>query len=105
MNFIFKIKDKSGKDIHLSAERWKHIKNHPHMDENKLEDIKATIQNPMAIRYNEDDEEVRCFYREYKNMLPSEKYLLVSVKYLNGNGFVITSFFTNKITGLKWETK
>ena len=35
-------------------------------------------------------------------MDPSERYLLVSVKYLNGEGFVITSFFTNKITGAKW---
>lgn len=34
-----------------------------------------------------------------------ERYLLVAVKYLNGEGFVITSFFTNKVTGLKWKKK
>ena len=102
---IFKIKDKSGKEIHLSKERWKHIKKHPHMDENRLEDIKNAIQNPLTIRFNEEDEEVRYFYREHKNMPSFEKYLLVSVKYLNGTGFVITSFFTNKRTGSKWEMK
>ncbi len=105
MDFIFGIKDKSGREVHLSFERWKHIKNHPHMDESKIEYIKVTIQNPITIRYNEDDKEVRYFYREYKNMLLSERYLLVSVKYLNGTGFVITSFFTNGITGSKWKTK
>ncbi len=34
-----------------------------------------------------------------------ERYLLVAVKYLNGEGFVITSFFTNKITGLRWKIR
>ncbi len=105
MDFIFTIRDKSRKEIHLSEERWKHIKKHPHMDEHMSEDIKVTIKNPMTIRYNEEDDKVRYFYREYKNMPLFERYLLVSVKYLNGKGFVITSFFTNKITGSKWETK
>jgi len=105
MDFVFTIRDKSGKNIHLSKERWKHIKNHPHMDENMLEEIKVTIQNPMTIRYNEEDSEVRYFYKEYKNMPSLERYLLVSVKYLNGTGFIITLFFTNKIIGSKWETK
>lgn len=105
MGFIFMIKDKSEKEIYLSIERWRHIKKHPHMDENRLEDIKATIQKPMTVRYNQEDKEVRYFYREYKNMSSFERYLLVSVKYLNGTGFIITSFFTNKITGSKWEIK
>ena len=105
MDLIFKIKDKSGRDIRLSKERWKHIKKHPRMDENRIEDVKKTIQNPITIRYNEKDDEVRYFYREYKDMPSFGRYLLVSVKYLNGTGFVITSFFTNKITGSKWETK
>lgn len=105
MNLIFKIKDKLGREIHLSEERWKHIKKHPHMDENRLEDIKIAIQNPFTVRYSEEDEEVRYFYREYNDMEKSERYLIVSIKYLNGAGFVITSFFTNKITGSKWEKK
>ena len=102
MELIFRIKDKSGREIHLSKERWKHIKKHPHMDENKLEDIKNAIRNPLTVRYND---EVKYFYREHKEMSSFEKYILVSVKYLNGTGFVITSFFTNKITGSKWRMK
>ena len=105
MNLIFKIKDNYGREIYLSKERWKHVKKHPYIDENLLEEVKKTIQNPTAIRYNEEDEEVRYFYREHKNNSQFERYLLVSVKYLNGTGFVITSFFTNKITGSKWQTK
>lgn len=102
MVFIFEIKDKSGKEVHLSRERYKHIQKHPYMDDS-IEKIKMTLKNPTTIRYNDEDENVRYFYKEFKEMLPEERYLLVSVKYLNGDGFVITSFFTNKITGLKWE--
>lgn len=103
METIFEIKDKTGRNIYLSKERWKHILKHPFMH-NQIENIKATIKNPMIIRYYEEDEKVRYFYKEFKNRDPSERYLLVSVKYLNESGFIITSFFTNKITGLKWKT-
>lgn len=70
----------------------------------QMENIQITIKHPNSIRYFEDDENVRYFYKEFKHRAPSERYLLVSVKYLNGEGFIITSFFTNKITGLKWTT-
>ena len=75
---------------------------HPHMYD-QIENIKITIQNPATIRYYEDDENAMHFYKEFKNKNIKERYLLVSVKYLNGKGFIITSFFTNKITGLKWK--
>ena len=71
---------------------------------NHLESIQLTLQKPATIRYDED-ESVLYFYREFKENESREKYLLVAVKYLNGDGFIITSFFTNKITGLKWKTK
>ena len=105
MNYIFEIKDKTGKRIHLSIERWKHILKHPNMDENQLEIIKDTILNPMTMRYFEEDENVKYYYKHFKNNSSEERYLLVSVKYLNGEGFIITSFFTDKITGLKWQMK
>ena len=105
MVFVFEIKDKTDRIIHLSKERLKHILRHPHMDENQLEIIKDTIINPMTIRYFEEDEYVRYFYKHFKNNPSEERYLLVSVKYLNGEGFIITSFFTDKITGIKWQMK
>ena len=104
MNIIFEIIDKTGKKVHLPKERWSHILEHPRMDYNQLENIQLTLKNPLTIRY-EDDESVLYFYKEFKHHDPSERYLLVGVKYLNGDGFIITSFFTNKITGLKWKIK
>ena len=103
MDIIFEVVDSLGKKVHLSKERWKHIQRHLHMHEN-LESIQLTLKKPLTIR-SEGDESVLYFYKEFKNYETIEKYLLVSVKYLNGAGFIITSFFTNKITGLKWKTK
>ena len=103
MQYIFEVTDKNKRKVHLTQERLKHIQIHPHMHD-PLENIKNALIEPTIIR-REDDEMVLYFYREFKHMSPSEKYLLVSVKYLNGTGFVITSFFTNKITGEKWTTK
>ena len=103
MSNIFEVTDKTGRKIHLSKERWKHIQKHPYIYEH-LESIQSTLKNPITIRY-EDDEKILYFYKEFKHHDSSEKYLLVGVKYLNGKGFVITSFFTNKITGSIWKTK
>lgn len=102
MEICFEVIDKTGRKIHLSKERYKHIQKHPYMHDS-LEVIKIAIQNPTTIRYNEEDETVLFFYKEFKQKDNLERYLFVSVKYLNSDGFIITSFYTNKITGLKWK--
>ena len=104
MDKIFEVKDKSGRIIYLSEERWKHILKHPHMHK-QLENIQDTLKNPTKVRFFEDDKTVLHFYRDFKHRDQLERYLLVSVRYLNGSGYIITSFFTNKITGQKWQTK
>ena len=100
---IFEIIDKTGRKIRLTQKQWKHIQKHPHMH-NSLERIKETIKNCTAIKYDEFNEKVNYFYKEYKDISPRERYLFVSVIYLNENGFIITSFYTNKMTGSKWKT-
>ena len=102
MEYIFEILDKNGRKIHLSKERWSHIVNdHPEIS-NRLEEIRDTLKRPLAVRTSDYDENVRFYYRYYKNINLKEKYLLVIVKYLNGNGFIITIFYINKIKGQKW---
>ena len=96
---ILNIIDKNGKEIYLTLERLKHIQKHPHMHD-PIENIKETLKNPTTIRYENN---INYFYKEFKHLDPSERYLMVSVKYLNDNGFIITSFFTNKLTGEKWK--
>ena len=94
MNNVLETIDKEGNKIYMSQERWKHILRHPHMH-NGIEAIQKTLKNPTTTRHFEQDKKVRHFYKEFKQSEPSEKYLLVVVKYLNGSGFIIT--------GLKWK--
>ena len=85
MDIIFETIDKTGRKIRLTNKQWKHIQRHPHMHSyESRERIEDTIKNPTTVRYNENDETISFFYREYKEMDILERYLLVSVKYLNG---------------------
>ena len=69
--------DKLNKKIHLSEERWRHIKGHPDMH-SQLENIQLTLQKPTTIRYFDDNDKVLHYYKDFKNRDPSERYLLAS---------------------------
>ncbi len=92
--FVFEVTDKTGRTVHLSKERWTHItQEHPLVSDQ--EEIRETLIHPLKItpsRY--DPEKVRYFYRYKKEV---REYLFVAVKYLNGNGFVITAYYVRNI--------
>ena len=82
-----------GRKIPLSAKQWKHIINfHPNVE--NPEKIKEVLLNPLIIKKDNFDSSLNYYYKydKTKNM-----HLMVSVKYLNGDGFVITSFYIKKI--------
>ncbi len=93
---IFEVIDKSKRKICLTQERWKHLSKHPQV-QNNFEWIKETLQQPDKITEYSLDEKVRYYYRYYKNKSSPAKYLRVIVKYLNGDGFIITAHFVEKI--------
>lgn len=90
---VFEIVDKSGRKIHLSKERWKHITSpislHAYMT-NYLEEIKETLENPDKIIESMNEERKVNYYKYYKNRKQNLKTI---VNYLNGKGFVITAYF------------
>ena len=91
---IFEITDKTGRKILLSKKKWSHILDHKGMEQ-YLGEIKDALINPTLIVQHKFDSNRRNYYKYYKN---KKRYLLVSVKYLNGEGYVVTSFITRKIT-------
>ncbi len=94
MSNIFEINDKTGRKIRLTKERWTHIlKYHPYLS-NNIEEIKEALTKPLIIVQSKDDETKHHYYKSIRNM---QGYLLVSVKYLNGEGFIPTAFWTSKI--------
>lgn len=94
MAYIFEITDKTGRKIHLSKERWgEHIRLiHPEIQ--KPEEIEEALKNPDVINSSDRDESVRWYYKYNKQR---KRYFKVSVKYLNGKGYVITAHYTRKI--------
>ena len=96
MTWIFEVEDNSSRKIHLSDERWKHLnQEHPEVAP-YLEDIKETLKNPIKIIDYEYDENVKYYYKYFKER-EEAKYLLVIVKYLNNHGFIITAYFVRNI--------
>jgi len=95
------ILNKDSKTIYLSKEKWLHIVNeHPALS-GKIENLKEAIVNPSAIRKSMYNENLIFYYKYYKNIKIRAKYLIVIVKYLNGKGFIVTSYYVNKIKNEK----
>ncbi len=97
MDYIFEVKDKTERKIHLPNKSWEHItRRHPYMT-NFLDEVKETLGKPDKITNYSLDDNIRYYYKYYKNINFSNKYLLVIIKYLNGSGFVISSYFERHI--------
>lgn len=98
------LKDYLGRDIRLTDNRWEHIITRTEMVDQK-EKIKETLLNPDKIKRSKHDSEVLLYYRLYEKTPVTKKYLMVAVKVENGVGFILTSFFTDKIKAGETEWK
>jgi hypothetical protein len=80
-----------GRKIRLTKKQWFHISSrHPGLT-NKIYLIDQTLLNP--TRKLQFSNETIKYYRYFKEM---KYYLMVAVRTLNGEGFVITAYFTRK---------
>ncbi len=93
---IFEIKDRTGRLLRLTKERWSHITTTHFEMANHLEEIKLTLEKPLKIIAHEKGD-LRSYYLYLKHRKHPEKYLRVIVKYLNKHGFVITAHFVRYI--------
>ncbi len=97
MNYIFEIIDKSRRKIRLTKKQWSQIlRKHPYMA-NLIEEIKETLIKPLIIKDYSLEEDIRYYYSYLKNRKLPYKYLLVIVKYLNGEGFIVSSYLEKGI--------
>lgn len=93
MENVFEITDKNKKKVYLSKERWNHIRNKHSVEDYEI--IKEGLINPTDIVFFEED--IIIFYKHFKNRKEPSKFLKTIVKYLNGKGYIITSYFVRKI--------
>lgn len=94
---VFTLTDKTGRIIRLTQKQWSHItaleSPHAYMA-NWVEQIKETLVKPDKIISSIYDEHKTNYYKYYKQ---TATYLKVIVKYLNGDGFVITAYFVRNL--------
>jgi len=93
MDILFEVVDKTRRKIRLTDTQWSHIRiRHSDVTEFKIQE---TIEKPQRIIKEEDN--IIIVYRYYKHRKEPEKYLKVMIKYLNGDGYVITSYFVRNM--------
>jgi len=94
-NNIFEVVDKSGRKIRLTKKQWGHItRDHPEISNNEI--IKETLENPTKITQSYGVRK-HYYYKYYKDRKSPDKFLMVIVKYLNGEGFVISAFYVKNV--------
>ncbi|MCD6094212.1 MAG: DUF4258 domain-containing protein [Candidatus Omnitrophica bacterium] len=89
----FQIESKLEKKIRITEDYWKiliEIK-HPSIADYE-EEIKNTLINPDEIRRSRRDRDIYLYYQ-----LINKFHLCVIAKHLDGEGFIITAYWTEKI--------
>ena len=93
MNITFEVIDKTGRKLRMTDWNWEHIiRRHPEISSEK-ERIIETLEKPDKITDSLKDEKARFYYKCYKQRQSQNKFMMVLVKYLNGDGFIISAHF------------
>jgi hypothetical protein len=92
------ITDFQGQLIRLTARQWNHIlEGHPYMV-NMEGAVQETLEDPEEIRRSRSDPAtVKLYYRWFTNTTKGNKWVLVVVKFLENDAFVLTAYLTRKI--------
>lgn len=95
---IRRIVDYADRMVRLTDERLAHIHEHPEMvgQERRIRDV---LQKPDVVFTSHKDSSVHVYYRHYDRSPAGSKHLMVAVKILEEDAFVITAFFTDDVKG------
>jgi len=94
MNGIyFKVASKLNKLVYVTKSRWNLIIKTKHLEiEGKEKEVKETLTEPDEIRQSISDDLVYLYYKHYGKLS-----LSVVVKHKNGEGVIITAYYTDRI--------
>ena len=79
----------------LTDERWMHILGHPEMV-GQRERVIETLTELDIVLATAKDTAVHTYHRFYKQTPVTQKYLVVAVKILQGDAYVLTAYFTSQ---------
>ncbi len=89
------LRDLHGREIRLTDERLAHILEHPEM-QGQEQRIAETLLTPYSVVLSHHDPAVHLYHRLFDETPISRKYLVVVVKHLERDAFVITAFFADR---------
>ena len=92
-NPLFEVKDLFGRRIRTTSDYWQKIKTLKHQELNYgILEVKNTLTNPEEVRRSVTDFTILLYAQKQK------KYdiLIVAVKVLNGDGFLVTVYQTKE---------
>ena len=87
--------DYEGRQIRLTAERRAHLLEHPEMVD-QFELVRETVITPEFVIATIAGESVHVYHRHYTTTPVTSKYLLVAVKILDNDRFMLTAFFSSR---------
>ena len=90
---LLEVKDVLGRKIRTTKDYWHKIRTLKHQElRYDIIEVKKTIIDPDEVRASITDETILLFAKKFG------KYdiLIVAVKVLNGNGFIVTAYQTKK---------
>lgn len=89
---LFEIKDVFGKRIRTSKDYWQKIKTKKHKElKYGIEEVKITLRGPDRVSQSVRDPDIALYFKKFKN-----DTLVVIVKCLNQEGFLLTVYQTKK---------
>ncbi len=92
-DLLFKLNDVLGRKIHTTKDYWQKIKTLKHRElKYDIPEIKKTLKAPDEVRKSVTDTTILLYAQRQK------KYdiLIVAVKVLNGDGFLVTVYQTKE---------
>jgi len=97
----FEVDSYLGKKIRITEPHWNKIIETKHrIMKGKESIVKETLKAPTELRVSGKDPKVFLYYKRLNG-----KYSCVVTKSLNGEGFIITTYITDRIkAGKKYET-
>lgn len=103
---IFEVVSVLRKKIKLTEIQWTHILLQHGEIHDQLDKVKETIIDPDFVLFDEEEDNFQ-YYKFYDITPVTAKYMLVIVKHLNTEGFIITTFFTRKVKKVEvvWSKK
>lgn len=92
MPTVIHVTCKLGKRIRCTARHWESIvKKHDALTE-RVEEAIDTLRHPRYVRRSKEEERVLLYYAPC-----GEYFLCVVCRHLNGDGFIITAYLTDRI--------